>query len=111
MRGALGARVGLIVDAGQLLTGYVRVALGGGQPAVAQQVLDNAQGGPAGEEVRGEGVAQGVRAHPPDNTSRAGRAPNDRVDRADSEATAAPVGEHGTGVLPAAIEPGLEGLR
>ncbi len=100
-----------VVDPHQLLGGDVRVALGGGQAAVAQQLLDHTEVGPAIEQVRGEGVAQGVRAHPPDDASRAGRASHDRVHRAHPEPTAARVREHGTGVLPAPAEPGLERLR
>lgn len=40
--------------------GHVGVDLGGGQVAVAQQHLHNAQVGAVVEQVGGEGVAQGV---------------------------------------------------
>src|SRR4029453_15599879 len=88
MLGALGARVGLVVDPGQLLAGHVRVTLRGGQPAVPQQLLDHAQVGPAVEQVRREGVAQRVRAHPPGKNTRAGRGGRDQSGGAEGGARA-----------------------
>jgi hypothetical protein len=46
----------------QLLAREVGVELGGGEVGVAEHLLHRAQVAVAGEQVRGEGVAQGVRA-------------------------------------------------
>ena len=59
-----GSRVGGVIGAHELGRADVRVALGGGQPAVAQELLDHAEVRAAIEEMGGEGVPQGVRAHP-----------------------------------------------
>src|SRR5687768_18413055 len=57
-----GFGVRLVVDLDELLHGDVRVDLGGGEAGVAEELLYVAEVGAAVEEVRGEGVAQGVRA-------------------------------------------------
>ena len=59
-----GARVGLEVDLLEPLAGEVRVHLGGRDVGVAEHLLHGAQVAAAGEQVGGEAVAQGVRAHP-----------------------------------------------
>src|SRR3989454_4522472 len=62
-RSGVGMR--LIVDAHQLADRSVRVFLRGGQRLVSEQLLNGAQIGSIGEEMRGEGVAQGVRMEIP----------------------------------------------
>ena len=59
--GALRPRVRLVMDRAQARDGDVGVKLGGGQAAVAQQLLDDAQIRPALEQVGGGAVAQAVR--------------------------------------------------
>ena len=55
--------MGLEVDILQLLAGEVGVHLGGRDVGVAEHLLHGAQVAAAGEQVGGEAVAQGVRAH------------------------------------------------
>ena len=98
-----GIRVGLarwargcagVVDAGMSCSrGDVRVALGGGQPAVPQELLDHTEVGPAVEQVRGEGVAQRVRAHPPEMPAARAERRTIVCDRPHAEPTAARVHE------------------
>ena len=62
---ASGVGMRLIVDVHQLADRSVRVFLRGGQRLVSEQLLNGAQIGSIGEEMRGEGVAQGVRMEIP----------------------------------------------
>src|SRR3990167_8359574 len=71
-RSALGARVGFVVDLHQLTDGDGGVLLRGRERAVAEQLLDGAQIGAFAQEVRGEGVAQGVRVQVPVGVEEAG---------------------------------------
>ena len=73
-----GPRVGVEVDLLQLLAREVGVELGGREVGVAEHLLDRAQVAAAGQQVRREGVAQGVRAHA------ARRGPRSRRSRARS---------------------------
>src|SRR3954454_614068 len=57
------ARVRLEVDVLQAVTRQVRVQLGRRHVGVAEHLLNRAQVAAAGQQVGGEGVAQGVRAH------------------------------------------------
>src|SRR4051794_29410914 len=58
-----GAGMGPEVDVLELLAGEVRVHLGRRDVGVSEHLLDCAQVAAAGEQVRGEAVAQRVRAH------------------------------------------------
>ena len=53
--------MGAQVDLAQAVLGDPGVDLGGGQAGVAEQLLDAADVGPAGQQVGGERVAQEVR--------------------------------------------------
>src|SRR6266850_3462313 len=59
-KGVSGTRVGLAIGLQETLGGDVGVALRGGEGGVAEQLLDGAQVRPGVEEVRGEGMTQGV---------------------------------------------------
>src|SRR5438093_250277 len=69
------------------------VALRGREPAVAEQLLDHPEVGAVVEQVRGERVAQRVRAHAARDAGGADRAPDDRMDRAHAEPPAPMVDE------------------
>src|SRR6478609_5234916 len=58
------ARVGLEVDVPDSLAGQMGVELRCGDVRVAEHLLYGAQVAAAGQQVGGEGVPQGVRAHP-----------------------------------------------
>src|SRR5262249_40423919 len=72
------------------------------------QLLDGAQVGAALQQMRGERVAQRVRAHPPGDAGRARRAPDDRVNGAHGEPPAAGIREQRAPALTALAEPILE---
>ena len=55
-------RMAFAVDVEEMLDVEVGVVLGRGQALVAEEFLDDAEVGPAVQEMRGEGMAQGVRA-------------------------------------------------
>ena len=55
--------MGLVVGFHQMLKAYLRVALGGSQSAVPQQLLHTAQVCPCRKQVRGKRMAQAVRRH------------------------------------------------
>src|SRR5207247_93277 len=61
------------------------------------------------EQVRREGVTEGVRAHPPHDTRRGGAPPHDRMDRSDRESAAPVVREERPAPLCALPEVGVEG--
>src|SRR5918995_1719289 len=56
-------RVGAEVDLLDLVVREMRVELGGGNVGVPEHLLHRAEVAPAGQQVRGEGVPQRVRAH------------------------------------------------
>ena len=60
---SLGSGVGGVIDVAELLAGQVGVHLGRGNIGVAEHLLYRPQVTATGEQVGGEGVAQGVRAH------------------------------------------------
>ena len=78
---------------------------------MTEQLLDHAQVRAAVEQVRGERVAQRVRADPTRDAGGARRAPDDRVDRARAQATPARVHEDGPSVRRAPAEIGVERPR
>ena len=51
----------LVVHGHQVYEGNLRILLRGGEPRVAQQLLDGAQVGAVGQQVRGVRVAEAVR--------------------------------------------------
>ena len=61
---------------------------------VAEHLLEGAQVAPAGEEVRGERVAQRVRAHPVLQAGRAGMPADDLVQALTGQPVTAEVHEH-----------------
>src|SRR4051794_39021978 len=61
MESSLGPWVGGVVHGAEALPADVSVPLGGGQVGVTEQLLHRSQVGTPVEEVRGEGVAEGVR--------------------------------------------------
>ena len=56
----LSAGVSILIDVEQSFLGYMGINLGGGQVAMAEQLLDAPQVGAAVEQVGGEAVPQGV---------------------------------------------------
>ena len=85
--------VGLEVRLLQLLAGEVGVELGRRQIGVAEHLLHRAQVAAAGEQVRREGVAQGVRAHPVAEPGGLGVAQDDLVEALPRQRPAAEVDE------------------
>src|SRR4029077_10191739 len=85
--------VGLEVDLLEAVAGEVRVHLGGGDVGVAEHLLDGAQVATAGEQVGGEAVAQGVRAHLAREPGVAGVALDDLVETLAGQRPAAEVDE------------------
>src|SRR3954471_23564912 len=75
-----GAWVRGVIDVAQALGGEVRVDLRRGDVGVAEHLLDRAQVAAAREQVRGEGVAQRVRAHLAVEPDRLGVALDDLVE-------------------------------
>src|SRR6478609_3284833 len=76
----LRARVRVEVDVAQPVGREVRVELRGGDVGVAEHLLQRAQVAAAREQVRGEGVAERVRAHPLGQARGGGVALNDLVE-------------------------------
>ena len=75
---------------GQLRGGELRVALGGGEPLVAEQFLDGAQVGAFFQQMRAEGVAQRVRVHVGGESAQNGDALDDATHAARGEPCLAP---------------------
>ncbi len=57
----IGAGVALLIDLEELTDVQMRVLLGGGQAFMPEKLLDDAEVGPAAQEMGGEGMAKGVR--------------------------------------------------
>src|SRR5438093_2771059 len=87
------------------------VALRGREPAVAEQLLDHPEVGAVVEQVRGERVAQRVRAHAARDAGGADRAPDDRMDRAHAEPPAPMVDEDRPAAGGAPLEIGVQRAR
>src|SRR5919107_180118 len=90
-----GFGVRLVVDLDEFLHRDVRVNLRGGEARVAEEFLDVAEVGAAVEEVRGEGVAQGVRADVVDARADFDVLVHHAADRARGDARALVVEEDG----------------
>src|SRR6478672_4642717 len=60
--------MGPTIDVPDPLSGQMRVQLGRGDTRMTEQLLDDAQVGPAFQEMGRERMAQGVRADPPRQT-------------------------------------------
>ena len=71
-----------VVDHGQLRSGQLRVALGGGEALVAEQFLNRAQVGAFFQQMRAEGVAQRVRMNVGREAAQNGDALDDAADAA-----------------------------
>ena len=86
-------RVTLPVHLEQLRGVDMRVALRGAEARMAEQFLDRPQVGAALQQMRGEGMPQGVRADAEPRAARRDIAPHEPVDAANGEAPAAIVDE------------------
>src|ERR671911_1535008 len=86
-------RMCLEVDLLQLLAREVGVELGGREVGVAEHLLDRAEVATARQQMGGEGVAEGVRAHLSLQPSRVGVAKDDLVEALASQRPAAEVEE------------------
>src|SRR3954470_21379917 len=89
----LRARVRVEVDVLEAVGREVRVELGRGDVRVAEHLLQRAQVAAAGQQVRGEGVTQRVRAHPVRQPGSGGVALDDLVQALAGQAGAAVVDE------------------
>src|SRR5262249_46841332 len=87
------ARVSGVVHLHEVLGAHVGVALGGREPAVPKQLLDEPEVGALAEHVGGEGVAKGVGGDAPAGPRLARLAADDAPDAPRGQAAAAPVGE------------------
>src|SRR3954454_13655935 len=88
-----GAGVGAEVDLLEAVAREVRVHLRGGDVGVAEHLLDGAEVAAAGEQVGGEAVAQGMRAHLAGEAGVAGVALDDLVEPLAGQRAAAEVDE------------------
>src|SRR5262245_37135018 len=107
----VGARMRPIVHLHQMLCAHVRVALGGAEAAVAQELLDEPQIRAFAEHVGGEGVAQRVGADATIDAGRAGPRLHDAVGAARRQPASPRVGEERPVPLTADGEPCLESLE
>src|SRR5581483_11009823 len=103
--------MGRIVHPHQVLRAHVRVALRGGEPAVAEQLLDQAEVGSLAQHVGGEAVAQGVRGHALAEPRPAGHALDDPVGAPGGEPAAPGVLEQGAAPATAQGQMGGQGLE
>lgn len=94
--------MGFVVDVHELADGGVGVFLCGGKGLVAKELLDGAEVGAVGEQMRGEGMAQRVGMQVPVYVDQADVFFDDAADRALREATAGVIEEDGFGVRGAA---------
>src|ERR1700674_2059309 len=105
----------LVVNIHQLANGGVGVLLRGGQRLVAKKLLNGAEVGAIGEEMRGEGMAQGVRVKVPIDIDQTNVFLDDTADRALGKTAAGIVEEHGfrvgRGAKAAAAPRGLKAGR
>src|SRR6266851_3025033 len=100
-----------VVHAHQVLRAHVGVALGRGEAAVAQQLLDEAEIRAGSQHVGGEAVAEGMGRHPLDDPgpTRAGAHDAKRATR--GEPAAPRVEEERPAPAPAQREVGREGVQ
>src|ERR1700722_4968960 len=85
--------MGLIVNGHELLDAGLGVALGGGKRNVPEKFLDGAQVGTVAEQVRGEGVAQGMGMQVPIDFSQLAIFGDDVTHAAVGETATAPIYE------------------
>src|SRR5215470_6022044 len=100
-----------VVHLHQMLGADVRVTLRRAEPAVAQELLDEAQVRPLAQHVRGEGVPERVGSHAPVDAGGAGPPPHDAVDAPRGQAASARVGEERPPRFAAHGEPGIHGVE
>src|SRR5690606_20675893 len=106
---ALRARMGCVVDPGQVLEVQVGVDLGGGDVGVAEQFLHAAQVAGGFEQVAGEAVAQHVRVHVLEHALALGELADAHLHRALGDRLAAATGEDRRIVRrPGLVAPGVE---
>jgi len=90
--------MGFVVDVHELADGGVRVFLRGGEGLVAEEFLNGAEVGAVGEEMRGEGMAEGVGMQVPVYVDEADVFFDDAADGTLREAAAGIIQENGFGV-------------
>src|ERR1700730_17403266 len=100
-----------IVDLHQVLRAHVGIALRRAEPAVAQELLDEAQVRALSQHVRGEAVSEGVGRHAPVYARRAGPPLDDAMDAPRGQAAAARVGEERSTLLATHGEPAVHGMQ
>src|SRR5215468_7381809 len=87
------ARVSGVVHLHEVLGAHVGVTLGGREPAVPEQLLDEPEVGALAEHVGGEGVAKGVGRDPPAGARLARLLADDAPDAPRGQAASTAVGE------------------
>src|SRR5713101_8256294 len=99
------------VKKNEVLRAHVRVALRGAQPAMAQELLDEAEVGALAQHVRGETVSERVRGDPPIYARGARPALDDAMNAPSGQSPPARIGEERTPLLAPYREPGIHGLQ